>query len=494
MLSQINREKFDSILESAINQNLYTDKLLSQWEKNKFSLYNLFGEKLTISKTVESFITDEEIEEELETFIRKIRRITANNDINYNNIVDFLSNFVTIEELKQNKILETKENCKKGIKLSRFLGSLITDTKTIDIEKRGEIKTYSAKEYFDIKFSMLNQKIKFKGEVILSIDPIDYITMSASDSWHSCHNITDGCHKSGTLSYLTDKVTIISYVKGKEFDYINNTINSKVWRMCVYIDTMNKTAIFSRQYPNDNEVLNKTVQNMVITELFNNETTKTTQDRDIIQSLICNKDKSDLHYNDILCYNYEATMITTNNNDYEFNNYIGNNPYCPVCGDHKINESDLLTCDHCAEDRYYCECCGNYYNEDDITCVNDEYYCNDCFSDSFIHCHECGEIVSNDDAMYHNDYGYCDSCFHDNFTLCDHCGDYESADDTTYIESNGYSVCSYCLDKHYTQCDECEEYFEDEDITEHNYNNYCNSCYEDIKESEEEEEEEEEIA
>lgn len=73
-------------------------------------------------------------------------------------------------------------------------------------------------EYADM-VSGLNRKLKF----YISLNPLDYLTMSFGKSWSSCHTIDktnqrgmpnsySGMHCGGTMSYMLDRTSIITYM------------------------------------------------------------------------------------------------------------------------------------------------------------------------------------------------------------------------------------------------------------------------------------------
>lgn len=99
-------------------------------------------------------------------------------------------------------------------------------------------------EYADM-VSDLKRKMQF----IISLNPLDYLTMSNGVNWKSCHNIFDGCYKAGTISYMLDTTSIITFVVEK----INNDIHKipKVYRqMYHYKDNL---FVQSRLYPQGND-------------------------------------------------------------------------------------------------------------------------------------------------------------------------------------------------------------------------------------------------
>ena len=99
-------------------------------------------------------------------------------------------------------------------------------------------------EYADM-VSDLERKIQF----IISLNPLDYLTMSNGVNWKSCHNIFDGCYKAGTISYMLDTTSIITFV----VQGINDDIHKipKVYRQMYHYK--GNLFVQSRLYPQGND-------------------------------------------------------------------------------------------------------------------------------------------------------------------------------------------------------------------------------------------------
>ena len=99
-------------------------------------------------------------------------------------------------------------------------------------------------EYADM-VSDLKRKMQF----IISLNPLDYLTMSNGVNWKSCHRISDGCYKAGTISYMLDETSIITFIVQE----INDDIHKipKVYRQMYHY----KDGLFvqSRLYPQGND-------------------------------------------------------------------------------------------------------------------------------------------------------------------------------------------------------------------------------------------------
>ena len=147
-----------------------------------------------------------------------------------------------------------------GDKISKCIGKILD---LYDI-------TPAEKDSVLIKFSMLIQGVKAKGSAVLSIDPVDYITMSENNSnWESCHSMS-GCFRTGPFAYLQDSSTTISYVKPKDdcvFTYGDGktlTYSNKNWRQIVLFSKELKYATQLRQYPYTSQANQSTVASIVM--------------------------------------------------------------------------------------------------------------------------------------------------------------------------------------------------------------------------------------
>ena len=109
------------------------------------------------------------------------------------------------------------------------------------------------------KYSDMVSGLKRKLKFFISLNPLDYLTMSFGNSWASCHTIDkrnerhmpndySGAYCGGTLSYMLDKTSIITFVH----DHIPTSIeDGKIYRnMFHYSDGL---LIQGRIYPQGND-------------------------------------------------------------------------------------------------------------------------------------------------------------------------------------------------------------------------------------------------
>ncbi len=99
------------------------------------------------------------------------------------------------------------------------------------------------------KYADLVSGLKRKLKFVMSLNPYDYLTMSFGVNWSSCHSIkTRSMCCGGTLSYMLDSTSIITYCVGKNDDVQKD---GKIYRtMFAYGENM---LLQSRVYPQGND-------------------------------------------------------------------------------------------------------------------------------------------------------------------------------------------------------------------------------------------------
>ena len=205
-------------------------------------------------------------------------------------------------------------------------------------------------QYADM-VSGLKRKVKF----YISLNPLDYLTMSFGNSWASCHTIDktnkrrmpnnySGAYCGGTLSYMLDTTSFVTFVHTHVPENIIE--EGKIYRnMFHYGQNM---LVQGRVYPqgNDgNKDLYKVFRGFVQTEMsaildYNNAWIKSsTRPADVVFS-------SGAHYKDYTAFSscnvsYPKEIPMT-----DAIMDIGHNGVCVNCG-RTISISDRLTCSNC---------------------------------------------------------------------------------------------------------------------------------------------------
>ena len=260
MLSQVDVEGLEQLILhlSHLNADLRIDirEHLNNWAKNKSHLYLAFGKKLKLEKEIEldfsgnstyvKSLISKFYQEITQAKVKRFLKSCSNAEI----VMNCLNRNVSFENVK----------FRAGDKISKCIGKILD---LYDI-------TPAEKDSVLIKFSMLIQGVKAKGSAVLSIDPVDYITMSENNSnWESCHSMS-GCFRTGPFAYLQDSSTTISYVKPKDdcvFTYGDSktlTYSNKNWRQIVLFSKELKYATQLRQYPYTSQANQSTVASIVM--------------------------------------------------------------------------------------------------------------------------------------------------------------------------------------------------------------------------------------
>lgn len=260
MLSQVDVEGLEKLILhlSNLNEDLRIDirEHLNNWAKNKSHLYLAFGKKLKLEKEIEldfsgnstyvKSLISKFYQEITQAKVKRFLKSCSNAEV----VMNCLNRNVSFENVK----------FRAGDKISKCIGKILD---LYDI-------TPAEKDSVLIKFSMLIQGVKAKGSAVLSIDPVDYITMSENNSnWESCHSMS-GCFRTGPFAYLQDSSTTISYVKPKDdcvFTYGDSktlTYSNKNWRQIVLFSKELKYATQLRQYPYTSQANQSTVASIVM--------------------------------------------------------------------------------------------------------------------------------------------------------------------------------------------------------------------------------------
>lgn len=229
------------------------------WERNKSHLFKLFGNKIKVTKELgkQNICTPSMVNYIRQEFLDKYGN-------KFNILIKILIDILSYEEILENRlkqdiyILDVK--LKKGWRITRCFSELESDKK--ELQKQQDI------------YSIFLQSLKVKGKLVLSIDPLDFITMSVSKSgWSSCHH-PNSCHGTGGLAYMNDNASIIAYVETDDpmVNYVVDTetkekttikMPNKIWRQIVTINEDHTYALQLKQYPNNNKIFSQEVTKMM---------------------------------------------------------------------------------------------------------------------------------------------------------------------------------------------------------------------------------------
>lgn len=257
-------------------------------------------------------------------------------------------------------------------------------------------------EYFRRKHSLaLNQKV-LKGDLCLSIHPLDYMTMSDNEEgWDSCMSWReDGEYKQGTVEMMNSPCVVVGYLASdsNSLEWCDNEWNSKKWRSLFIVD---KNFIVNiRSYPYDNDNLVKSaiaeiaklsgwgevpVEKFKYLEDYENHRRTHTP--------------VEIQGRQVAIDFYTQAMY----NDFGRNHYIAVNPH---------NTDDIINFEYCYSGVSECMYCGTI-DESCVGQINGEgsLHCMDCCPN--IYCDECDERLGGRNDFYITEDGerLCEYCW-----------------------------------------------------------------------------------
>lgn len=307
---------------------------------------------------------------------------------------------------------------------------------------------------------------------VLSINPLDYLTMSFGNSWASCHTIDkhnkrrmpndySGCYSSGTMSYMLDSSSMVLYTIDKSYDGDEYWNQPKINRQMFHYGE--EKLVQGRLYPQDNDSnaegytpFRNIVQAImaIILDVPNLWTLK--KGTDGISQYVVGRGT---HYRDYLSYN-NCTLSRLKDTENEKSFTIGAEPICIECGE-THSTADNINC--CYDGDYYiCEDCGRRIHQDDVRWVGDYAYCDNCAS----YCDRCDSYERTEDLTWieSEDRYVCDWCRNEYYSYCEDCDEWYDYGNIRFVDSVNHNVCDDCLDEYYTCCDDCGEYFPNDDV------------------------------
>ncbi len=430
---------FDRVISYSQNiANPKTQVLLESWYAAKKDIIKAMGNKLIVEsgEPITLYLSEEARESRLNEFIDIV-------EYNYNN--EALASFL--------------EYCRKDF----FTNHLSEDYARYGIRIPKGTKIVRAFKYFEdhesvlqelqTRASMIIQENSVTGTFCISVHPLDFLSASENThKWRSCHAL-DGEYRSGNLSYMCDKSTIMCYLKSdSELHKLPSfpedvKWNSKKWRMWLFLED-NREALFAgRQYPFFSESgltlakefyinycgakshhWSKWYDDFII-DFPRKENSASRRDRnlyngrnvmlrgrvygmvDLVQDV-----KNPLHFNDLIystCYvPYYCWNYYPSDDSKPLHFSIGSSVACLECGKAPICEGDggSMKCWDCEmevatkENRNFvhCVCCdrrmvriNSYYGEN----VNG-WLCEECLQNETSECDNCGEVWYNVDIVY----------------------------------------------------------------------------------------------
>ena len=436
------------------------DAWLEPWAKNKIKLYKMLGNSFVYKVPFQCEKPRAEITRQINDLLEENDFVHAYEEWVWPNMYEeeiftrdqsrALNSFIwcgTLEEDKTSVPFKFKKEgatrelqLQAGTKPMRALSKVLEYFK--DDKRAKKLNLQSKFEEFRIKHSQIFNDKTVKGNVCISIHPLDFITMSDNASnWQSCMNWSKdsdgGCYHVGTIEMMNSNNVVCCYVESKEPYYFGRKKdgkteeyrwNNKKWRQLFYVT---KDIIVSgKPYPFEHEVLTKHILN-TIRELakqnldweytFGPELYKDMKHINSMRSMnkvrryIANKDTKKHNiifdtkgmYNDMLNDNHTPYWCVRNKVKHnKIISYSGKAP-CLCCGEPIISE---------ITDEF-----NNYYN--DRYDNTGSSICEECKS-SFS-CSVCDKIARTEKmysyTMNGRTYLMCESCFKNKVRICPEC-------------------------------------------------------------------------
>lgn len=160
----------------------------------------------------------------------------------------------TVSEELMNEVLSYDSTIKggTGMKTSRLFNRIC--------ECYGVTKAPNYNKLFAQYSDMVSDSVR-ELQFVISLNPYDYLTMSFGKSWASCHTIDkrnernmenaySGMYCGGTLSYMLDGTSIITYVVGPND---NIQTSGKIYRNMFHFDVNENILVQGRVYPQGND-------------------------------------------------------------------------------------------------------------------------------------------------------------------------------------------------------------------------------------------------
>lgn len=446
------------------DDKINTDIHFDTWAKNKQWFYERMNHQLIVEGPVVELKLSAESKEK--KFIDFCHDFNTSVYSNYTEMKKFLGS-ISVDEFFNNSLNsfytftldngETK-TIPSGMKVLRAFKYFLPNEKVI--------------RYWQDIASMIIQEDKIRGNVCLSIHPLDYLSISENASdWRSCHAL-NGEHRAGNLAYMMDSSTIVAYIKSDKGNVPISRFpsdvpwNNKKWRSLLFFSDTGNMIFAGRPYPFACDLALETLTELMksSTKLMDyhngwsqkekwrtGEITNVTineKDAQTIQSNIWGSIESYLHgclsagpsrlifaggtfktigdlmgpyaeyllYNDLLWssvyFPYHILGDYANISTQKFN--IGIPVPCLKCGI-TLQESESLECEDCnntPDPECYCSMCDDpIMDTDDAYYLDwsDEWVCSCCYNVYTANCARCNKRVPKS-ALKYNESFDCELC------------------------------------------------------------------------------------
>ena len=246
---------------------------------------------------------------------------------------------------------------------------------------------------------ILNQK-ELRGELCLSIHPLDFMTMSDNDyGWSSCMSwMNRSDYRMGTVEMMNSPRVVVAYLKGSSDFILGDAftpISNKKWRTLIVVDSDTITGVKGYPFQNDDLTIEALswMKELMESANYGPYTEKPALISDSreewheeLQQYVEVEFDTDRMYNDFGWHHW--SYLNKKSEGSIFTNFSGPCE-CMQCGQDLTDdyaEPHMLICDCCDETKR-CYCCGDAHSPEELYTMEDgEEVCENCREENYHTC------------------------------------------------------------------------------------------------------------
>ena len=444
------------VVKYGINKEDYigTEEFLEEWSKAKVKLYRALGNQFKISIPYTYNLSEEDIRADMRENLLEHPFVSS--------VFDWLCSeeLITIlYSMKDEKAGFTRFDIEKLLSSKLLATNVVTYDmvlNVLDTKKKVKIQKgtktikaiYKILEYFDWPASkesyesfriahsqVLNTKT-IKGNLVISIHPMDFITMSDNDNdWSSCMNwVEEGCYRLGTVEMMNSNNVIVCYLEnekkqfffGKSHIFENEedkklyTWNNKKWRQLFYL---NKDIICSgKSYPYYQEDMTLFLLSKIKEIVSSNMGWSYSFGPQRYKDMITINDEDDFEMAKINSYSHKIIF----NTEAMYHDFINDKDFKYFCYRNKVKKNRIIS----VSGKTKCLCCrsldikgekSEYAEYNDRYDNTEQLVCNSCIKEKFTcsHCHKTNTRKKNRKFL---GKPICEECYSKLAKKCPSCG------------------------------------------------------------------------
>lgn len=336
--------------------------------------------------------------------------------------------------------------------------------------------------YAQFADELTSKKIDFK--LYVSINAAHFVTMSnpkgdnRGSTLTSCHsfNNTQYSYNCGCTGYARDAVTFIAFTVDDPTNP-ESFNNRKTTRQIFAYRPGSGLLLQSRMYNTEGGVYGAAADSSLYRDLIQREISaledmpnlwKTFHSYDREYSDYVREGEGFGGYADWIYDNFDGHLSFRADCDMDTVEplEVGTYGLCVKCGD-EISEG--MYCDDCRHEEC-CEDCDEYVSETFLVYDprgHERYVCQSCLDNNYTRCEECGDYYDNDAVTWVDDDAYCEDCLSRvDAEQCDNCGEWHYAQNMTHVydrDGAEFTYCDYCYGRRahrFTECPHCGELVE----------------------------------